>query len=300
MVPGSDVHSGASEPVSGGAEVRSASSRAEPRERESVLGVLGLACGFALIAAAAGMLSMLSREDRPLDGAALLRERFERAGPFPFELALAGAEYDTRRREVVRLESPAAEPIPSAAEARLAEAPPVDAAAPAEPPPPIEWDELPVLREDGPPTRAAFVWYPRANAQEVLDAQFTQLRFEAGEMGGMGGGPGGRPGGGRGGRSGGGGGGHGAGMPGGPPGEPTAPDPKLQDAGNLSWSGYAAPFVRLREFALEGGRPSFRETVRVNLTVGEWCCVLYLRWPEGEAGSRERVREFLAALEPKA
>ena len=81
-------------------------------------------------------------------------------------------------------------------------------------------------------------------------------------------------------------------------GPPKAPDPRLQDAGTLSWAGYAAPFVRLRTFTLEDGVPGFSETVRVNLTVGEHCCVLYVRWPAGEVGHREGVLAVLAALEP--
>ncbi len=134
----------------------------------------------------------------------------------------------------------------------------------------IDWDALPAA-PGGEPARAALAWYPRKSAERVLRDQFTNLRFGSDGRGGMGGGMG---------------------------GPPKAPDPRLQDAGTLTWAGYAAPFVRLRTFTLEDGVPGFSETVRVNLSVGEHCCVLYLRWPAGEVGRREAVEEFLAALEP--
>jgi len=260
---------------------------AAPPQRESVLGVVGMTLGVLLLALSVGTLVMLGRPSPPLDGEVLLRERFARAGPFPFGLAVVGAERELDGREVVRLESPrgaeatlterAASAEPGAAGDTTADA--------AAPPPRVDWDALPVV-SGGDPARAALVWYPRKSAERVLREQFTALRFDNGRMRPGGGGPGGGPGGG---------GGGGFGKPGEPP---QAPPPKLQDGGSLTWAGYAAPYVRLREFELEAGVPRFVESLRVNLTVGAHCCVLYLRWPPGEAGSSDKALEVLAALAP--
>jgi hypothetical protein len=242
-------------------------------ERESVLGVVGITLGVLLIVSSIGALVMLGRSSPPLDGEALLRERFARAGPFPFGLEIVGAERELDGREVVRLEGSrgAAADLaigPASADggdARVAGSVPARR---------IDWDALPVVA-GGDPARAALVWFPRKSAERVLREQFTALRFDSGGMGPGGGG--------------------GSGKPGDPP---EAPDPKLQDGGTITWAGYAAPFVRLREFELEDGVPRFVESVRVNLTLGPHCCVLYLRWPHGEAGSREKSLEVLAALAP--
>lgn len=255
-------------------------------DRESVLGVIGITLGVVLIAISIGALAMLGRQSPPVDGEALLRERFARAGPFPFGLAVVGAERELGGREVLRLEGPRgveAALAESAARHERGAAGDTDAGA-AAPAPRIDWDALPVVT-GGDPARAALMWFPRKSAERVLREQFTALRFDTGGRGP--GGPGG----------GGGSGGGGSGKPGEPP---KAPEAKLQDGGSITWAGYAAPFVRLREFELVDGVPRFVESVRVNLTLGLNCCVLYLRWPHGEAGSREKTLEVLAALEPLA
>jgi hypothetical protein len=253
-------------------------------ERESVLGVVGIAFGVVVIALAVGALVMLGRPSPPLEGEALLRERFARAGPFPYGLVVVGAERELDGREVVRLEGSRGV-VAALAEGALGterDAASEPSAAEAASAPPIDWDALPVVAGTD-PARAALAWSPRERAERLLRDEFTALRFETREMG-----PGGGPGGG---------GGPGRGKPDEPP---EAPPPKLQDGGTIHWAGYAAPYVRLREFELENGVPRFVESVRVNLTVGSRCCVLYLRWPHGEAGSREKTLEVLAALEPLA
>ncbi|MEZ6015810.1 MAG: hypothetical protein R3F49_11890 [Planctomycetota bacterium] len=254
---------------------------AEPVVRESGLGVIGVALGVLLLLACVGTLYMLGRSGaQPLDAQAVLSERFERAGPFPFELAVQGASRESGGRELVRLESPRAATVTPARPWPDGDA----AAAP-------DWDGLPSV-EGAAPVRAALAWYPLKSAEKVMREQFTALRFDSGH-GGDGGGGGGASGGHGGGGSTG---GHGGSATSGEP--PKAPGPKLQDAGTVSWAGYAAPYVRLREFELDGTSGRFQETVRVNLTTGPRCCVLYLRWAPGELGSREATSELLASLAP--
>lgn len=262
------------------------------RQRESVLGVIGVALGVLALALTAGGLYFLGRPSPPPAAEELLAGRFARAGSFPFGLEVVGAERTLDGREVVRLEGPRAAAF-APKEVREAEAPAPEAEGQ---PPPVDWNALPVVT-GGAPARAALVWYPRSRAGAVLREQFTELRFDAARGFGGPGGPSGPGGSGHGGGGGGGPGGPGRGM-GGPGEPPEAPPPKLQDGGTIPWAGYAAPYVRVREFELIDGVGRFVESVRVNLTLGAHCCVLYLRWPPGEAGDREGALTMLAALEP--
>ena len=67
------------------------------------------------------------------------------------------------------------------------------------------------------------------------------------------------------------------------------------DGGKLEWGEYAADFVQERNF-VRGG--TFRDSLRVNLSLGRECWIAYAVWPELDAGSKEVVRELLAALRP--
>jgi len=276
-----------------------ATQHGDPPERESVLGVIGVGLGILLLGGVIAGLVALRARPATLDGAALLRERFAAVEALPFELQLVGAERGFDRREVVRFEAhttregEAVVPPPTAPlEADKADSAPSESDQ-------IDWDRLPKI-EGGTPERAALAWSAIERAEDVMRDEFTALRFDS--VGGFGGGgPGGGPGGGqsgspRGGTGGGGGGGPGGGKPSGPP---KPPPPKLQDSGTLSWSGFAAPYVRLREFELHEGAPRFHETVRVNLTVGERCCVLYVRWAAGHVGDKDQALAVLSSFTPK-
>ena len=67
------------------------------------------------------------------------------------------------------------------------------------------------------------------------------------------------------------------------------------DGGKLEWAEYAADFVQERTF-VRGG--TFRDSLRVNLSLGRECWIAYAVWPELDAGSKEVVRELLTALRP--
>ncbi len=112
------------------------------------------------------------------------------------------------------------------------------------------------------PVEAALVWYPFERADEVLDKQFGRLRFKDFKH------------------------------------LDEAGERVPVDNGKLDWGGYEAPFIRVRDFHRVHKEPTFTDTVRVNLTLGQRCCVLYLRWPRTLPGSREGAEAVLAVLQP--
>jgi hypothetical protein len=63
----------------------------------------------------------------------------------------------------------------------------------------------------------------------------------------------------------------------------------------LNWAGYSADWVRQRRF-IEGG--SFRDTMRVNLSLGSECWIGYAIWPELAEGSEGALSRLLDALKP--
>ncbi len=68
------------------------------------------------------------------------------------------------------------------------------------------------------------------------------------------------------------------------------------DGGRLEWAGYSADWVRERLFEPPG---TFRDEVRVNLTVGTRCWILHALWPRGLPGDTEPLRPLLEALRPR-
>ena len=58
--------------------------------------------------------------------------------------------------------------------------------------------------------------------------------------------------------------------------------------------------MRIRNFEKVDGAPTFHETARVNLTLGDRALVLYVRWPRGRPGARAHVERVLAAFRPRA
>jgi len=67
------------------------------------------------------------------------------------------------------------------------------------------------------------------------------------------------------------------------------------DGGRLRWGAYDADFVLERKYE-DGGH--FTDTVRVNLTHGTECWILFALWPQDYRASREPVEQLLAALPP--
>ena len=125
----------------------------------------------------------------------------------------------------------------------------------------FDWAAVEVLSEGELPSRLYLVRFPRQRAERVLASQFRGLEWrDLSEISARGG-------------------------------------STVVGGGKLPWAGYSADWVRERSF-LEGG--SFRDTLRVNLSLGQECWIAYSIWPERVAGSEEAVAECLAALEPLA
>lgn len=123
----------------------------------------------------------------------------------------------------------------------------------------FDWSSVEPEATDTLPARVYLVHYPERGAPALLTMQFRGLRWrDLSEI-------------------------------------PAKGGSAVIDGGKLEWNGYAADFVRERRF-LEGG--SFRDTMRVNLSLGRSCWVAYAIWGEREEGSEEKVREVLAVVRP--
>jgi hypothetical protein len=125
---------------------------------------------------------------------------------------------------------------------------------------PFDWSTVAALSKGAQPARLFLVHYPGARAESVILEQFRGLEWKDLRLIGT-----------EGGRS-------------------------AVDGGQLQWGEYAADFVRERTY-IAGG--SFRDALRVNLSLGRECWVAYAIWPDLHAGSQEPVEELLAALRPR-
>ena len=58
------------------------------------------------------------------------------------------------------------------------------------------------------------------------------------------------------------------------------------------------PWVHLRHYRLDGERPTFHDTVRVDLTSGAEAWLLRLAFPERVRGDHSALEPFLTSLQP--
>jgi hypothetical protein len=257
------------------------------QESESISGVLGLALGLALIGCAFWSFSSSSHAEI-LDGDELLSERFEfEALPFGFEaleaFRLTGGE------EIVLLRDPDAEPLDIAVPIEaLFEGGGGDGGG-------DEWsdrggrggrgrgrggrggghggggdgekkDNVWSKLEEGEaghsPSEMVIAWYEYDDAEAVLKRQFSGARYgdisDVSDKGGR----------------------------------------LVVDSGEVNWGAYSTFFLRERVFRKVDDVPGFYDTMRVNLTLGTRCCVLYAIWAPGRLGSKESISEALRHLRP--
>lgn len=124
----------------------------------------------------------------------------------------------------------------------------------------FDWSTIPVVEAGRTPVEAALAFFPTKTGKKVVQGQFHGLHFEDITR------------------------------------LPMAGKTVPVDAGHLAWGPFEAPFIQLRHYGRDGTGPGFWDTLRVNLTVGSKVRILYLRWPRGQAGHKDRAAEFLGAL----
>lgn len=71
----------------------------------------------------------------------------------------------------------------------------------------------------------------------------------------------------------------------------------MTEKDSLAWAGYDADYVIERELERGG---TFRDWMRVNLSLPDRACVLFARWARGMPAAKERVQEILRVLRPQA
>ena len=237
-------------------------------ERETPLGVLALAFGLLVLVGA--VLYPLVPSATDIDGEELLAESFDvRRLPLGFEITTAKRLADGRVILTLH-DSDAPPPEPW-----------VDP--PGSPPPPPDpkpdksrrhgrghgygaptkvWVSLVEGEEGRSPREVTLIRYPRSQADAVHKAQFQELRFQ----------------------------------------DLTriayegAPAP--MESGKLRWAGFEPQFARIRHFAREEGKPTFHDTVRVNLMREGSPWIMYLRWDEHYRGDPADAQDALADLLP--
>ncbi|MCB9916211.1 MAG: hypothetical protein H6828_13870 [Planctomycetes bacterium] len=230
--------------------------------RASLGGVFGVALGLALIALC---VAALLRGPQRLPAATVLAEAFapcERLGALTLEpeaRVLPGGE-----RVLTFTDGSELEVTPAELVERRGMGPgmgPGMGQSPAAPDvEPFDWSSVTPEVRGAPPARLYLVGFPAEAGEAVLASAFRGLEWR--ELADL----------------------------------PKEGGAAVVGGGKLEWAGYAADWVRERRF-LEGG--SFRDTLRVNLTLGRRCWIAYALWPERSEGSEAAVAALLAELAPR-
>jgi hypothetical protein len=72
------------------------------------------------------------------------------------------------------------------------------------------------------------------------------------------------------------------------------------DSGGFNWSGYWASFVRVRHLRQVDKKPTFHESIRVNLTVGQQAWVAVLTWDERLPANESWAESAIDGFAPQA
>lgn len=236
--------------------------------RETPMGVLGLLVGFVVLAVAFAV--QWPAPVQPVEARPLLEQGFQRVD-LPDGWSLSGAERLPDRRVLVQLvregapEAAAHEPSEAEA-AALAKLPGGGAGGAGGGPPggfgPKPWPLLEELPEG--PARAGLLEGHGAGPGGVRarKAAFTGLEYQELDK------------------------------------VDSKGEAALLDAGRKAWGPYEVPWVLVRHFRKDGERPTFHDTVRVDLTSGREAWLLHLAFPERVRGSAAALDPFLAALQP--
>jgi len=76
--------------------------------------------------------------------------------------------------------------------------------------------------------------------------------------------------------------------------------PVVIDSRVVPWDQYETRVVRTRNFERFGAKASFQDRARVNMTIGNRACALYLRWPREVPSTIEQVEAAIAGITPRA
>lgn len=232
-------------------------------QQESPGGVLGLGVGIAVIAAAALLPLIPLAGD--LDPGEFLRTSFGVQGQLPHGLVPVRAVSFAGGEQVVLLRHPERSSLEH--DAPQWELPTKDkrggfgrGSEHKKKPETFDWTVVPVVEDGGAPVEVALALFPTRKGAKVVESQFHGLGFEDATR------------------------------------LPKSGKTVPVDSGYLDWGSYEAPFIQLRHYGRDESGPGFWDTLRVNLTVESKARILYLRWPRGQAGHRDRASEILQVL----
>ena len=234
------------------------------------IGILGIALAMLLLAGAA--FGLLQAGDRDLEDASSLKRAFSIAA-LPGNWTQVQVRGLRDGREVYLFEDPSAgepaalppDPEPDvkpANKSKSSSGPGAGRGGKRRNSDKKRWLRLVVGRENQPPRRMALVRLPLNRAESELKSLFQGLSYkdleEVGEDGGD--------------------------LP--------------MDSGRIDWGSYEAPFVRVRHLYQEDEKPTFHESIRVNLTLGREAWVALFAWDPRLPGNLAWVEQTLGEFQP--
>lgn len=243
---------------------------AEPARAAGASTIVGIA--FVLMAISALVVYLIASRGGPIDGAAQLESAFGVRAIGPDYAIVVQRELAGGARQVA-LEDTSAPPEPARAGDTERATPAADAPEPAEATPGgdgrdeagddeerVDWSRVPIPSTQTRPRRITFLFPDAERSHAVVDEFFRKIeRGSLLDLGPEGG--------------------------------------KVTIAsGKLGWRGFDADWVHERVFE-KGG--TFRDGMRVDLSVEELPAVMTAEWTRGEPASRAALDEILAALSPK-
>lgn len=228
-------------------------------EREHAGCTIGMAVGVALLVILVG--GIVALKTRVADGEQLFAEWFEPSS-LPFDFEVAGATVEMRGEQVLLLTRPDMPEEAAKAERPEPEKGDRDEGKP-QAPELYDWSKVPTGAAGTAPLKVVLIGYPEELADSELEQLFGFSSEDEGEI------------------------------------EITDVDASggrvTMDRGSLDWGSYSTQYAVDRELEWGG---TFREVVRVNLTLPGRPCAMFVLWPRGFPASLERVSELLAALVP--
>lgn len=237
---------------------------ADESERDSAGGIFGITLGLSLFAVAI-LVAVSSKAEALEDPAEVWAQYFE-AESVPSGFEFSEAALLPGDRMVVKLRRSAASvPMEDTELARnsLPEGEGSSEPASEESLDSVDWSALKEGERSLDPDELVFVIYPSQDSGAMLETYFQDLSQDGVEELGLEGGT------------------------------------LIVESGEFDWLGFETHYVRQREFRVRGNVPGFRDSLRVNLSVGQ-SCVLIALWPVGAPSSVESLEELLAQVEPRS